>query len=431
MFDDGPAADDWRALDRLDVEMAILDRDGVIVAVNEAWIRFAHENGGERALCCEGASYLAACLADPRPDSVLMAAAIRAAAAGELLAPITLESACHAPHEARWFNVTVGARRDPAGEPDGAFVSFAPAVLPPAGRDRPRRSSGLMPTPPSTSPSTPLPVGPAPVAGSAAPPAPASGIGPALSLPGPGPTRFAAAELHELIDASPDGLALVDRTGQFQFTNRAFDSLFGYGRGELLGRAVELLVPSGVTRAHRAHRLRFRAEGTPRQMAPGLDVLGRRRDGSTLPVEITLSPLPLAGGEQVVVAVRHQTFALDAALEQRVAARALDLVGEPVFVFDETTLAYTYANRAAALQLGYDRRQLMSGMTPIHVTPELTVEALRSVLAAMARDERPIATLPAVHLTRDGVRLPVELTLQRITAVGGRTHVLVVANPRT
>jgi hypothetical protein len=108
------------------VEVVLLDGDGVIVAVNEAWSRFSDENGGDPCRTGVGASYLAACDAARDRESGAVAAAIRAAAAGGLPAPLSIRIPCPAPGRPRFFDVLVLPRLDPSGETRGAMVTLSP-----------------------------------------------------------------------------------------------------------------------------------------------------------------------------------------------------------------------------------------------------------------------------------------------------------------
>ncbi len=108
-------------------EVALLDRTGVIVAVNAAWEEFCLSNGGTLRTAGVGCSYLDACAAageDPATRQV--AAAIRAALRGELPGPVTVEVPCHAPEESRWFDVLVSSRYDDDGLCLGATVVLVP-----------------------------------------------------------------------------------------------------------------------------------------------------------------------------------------------------------------------------------------------------------------------------------------------------------------
>src|SRR3974390_2074923 len=93
-----------------------------------------------------------------------------------------------------------------------------------------------------------------------------------------------------LIDAAPDGMVVVDDRGEILLVNRQVEELFGYGREELVGTPVEVLIPDEARPAHRAHRTRYRADPTTRPMGAGLQLLGRRKDGSGFPVELRRSP---------------------------------------------------------------------------------------------------------------------------------------------
>lgn len=115
------------------LETVLLDRAGVIVAANQAWLDFALANGGDPGLTGIGASYLAVCYAaggDPGAHQV--ADAVRAALRGDLPAPVRIRITCHAPGTRRWFDVFVSSRHDDWGDCIGATVTLAPA--PDAGR---------------------------------------------------------------------------------------------------------------------------------------------------------------------------------------------------------------------------------------------------------------------------------------------------------
>jgi len=113
--------------------------------------------------------------------------------------------------------------------------------------------------------------------------------------------------LWALLDAAPDGLLVVDEQGRMQLANRRMEELFGYPRGELFGRPVETLLPERVRADHGQHRSDFAARPRVRSMGDGRHLLGRRRDGSEFPVDISLSPLLAESRHWVIAAVRDGT----------------------------------------------------------------------------------------------------------------------------
>ena len=120
------------------VEIALLDRSGVIVSVNQAWQDFCVANDGVPGRTGVGVSYLDACAAAPEdPCARDVLAAIQAALAGELSAPVTMQIPCDAPDEPRWFDVLVSSRVDIHGACIGATVTLSltqPSRQPIAGR---------------------------------------------------------------------------------------------------------------------------------------------------------------------------------------------------------------------------------------------------------------------------------------------------------
>lgn len=97
--------------------------------------------------------------------------------------------------------------------------------------------------------------------------------------------------LHGFLEAAPDAIVVVDESGSIAAVNGLTEMMFGYARGELLGHPVERLVPDRARRAHEGQRRAYVHEPRTRPMGAGLELSGRRKDGTEFPVEISLSPL--------------------------------------------------------------------------------------------------------------------------------------------
>jgi len=109
---------------------------------------------------------------------------------------------------------------------------------------------------------------------------------------------------QRLLEAAPDAMVVTDAGGSIVLINAAAERLFGYTRDELVGQPIETLVPESSAAKHVGHRNGYVARPTVRSMGSGLELQGRRKDGTLVPVEISLSPLESPGGLLAVAAVR-------------------------------------------------------------------------------------------------------------------------------
>src|SRR3954454_16565638 len=123
-----------------------------------------------------------------------------------------------------------------------------------------------------------------------------------------------------VLDAAPDGLLLVDAAGQITLVNDRVEEMFGYGRADLVGESVEILLPEAFRQVHVAHRQRFLDQPRTRPMGAGLSLAGPRQDGSEFAVEISLSPLEPGDGRWVVAGIRDATQRLEIARQRRESA---------------------------------------------------------------------------------------------------------------
>ena len=113
--------------------------------------------------------------------------------------------------------------------------------------------------------------------------------------------------LGQVLNAAPDAMLVVDADAKIRFANTQAELTFGYCRPELLGQPVEMLIPGAFRAGHLLHVRRYFEKPTTRTMGSGLELFGRRKDGSEVPIEVSLSPLTIDGRLSVTAAIRDIT----------------------------------------------------------------------------------------------------------------------------
>jgi PAS domain S-box-containing protein len=115
------------------------------------------------------------------------------------------------------------------------------------------------------------------------------------------------AKYRGLLEAAPDAMVVVNTLGEIVLLNVQAEKQFGYSRNELVGQQVKNIIPEGFAERLIADGTRTAAEAFAQQIETGIELSGRRKDGSEFPIEIMLSPLKSAEGTLVTAAIRDIT----------------------------------------------------------------------------------------------------------------------------
>jgi serine/threonine-protein kinase len=107
-----------------------------------------------------------------------------------------------------------------------------------------------------------------------------------------------------IMQSAPDALVLVNQEGRITMANRQLESMFGYAQEELLGQAIEVLIPHRFREQHPSYVAKFFASSSFRPMGAGLSLRGLRKDGTEFAAEISLSAIALESTNLVAAAVR-------------------------------------------------------------------------------------------------------------------------------
>jgi len=142
---------------------------------------------------------------------------------------------------------------------------------------------------------------------------------PRAAAGGDAPRRDELGTFRALLDAAPDAMVIANGEGRIALANANAEKLFGYGPQELLGSSVQLLVPARFAQRHAAQRSDYSAAPHVRPMGSGLELNGRRKDGSEFPVDICLSGAHREYLGDILKSARHllQASHLDVARARR------------------------------------------------------------------------------------------------------------------
>ena len=156
--------------------------------------------------------------------------------------------------------------------------------------------------------------------------------------------RESEARYRGLLEAAPDAMVVVNQGGQIVLLNVQAEKQFGYRRDELAGQKVKNIIPEGFAERLLADGLRSAEDALAQQIGTGIELRGRRKDGSIFPIEIMLSPLESAEGILVTVAIRDITVrkGVEADLMQNIEALNLS---------NEELIKATHAAREMALEM--------------------------------------------------------------------------------
>jgi hypothetical protein len=240
---------------------------------------------------------------------------------------------------------------------------------------------------------------------------------------------------QEFLAAIPDAIVAVDQAGTIVQINSQTETLFRYTREELLGQKIEILVPERYRPDHHQFRGQFAQAPTVRRMGAGLDLFGRRRDGSEFPVEISLSPVSTGNGILVLSAIRdisdrrrieedlrRANEELDRKTAQEIGeyrgrlASIIDSSEDSIVSKDLNGIILSW-NQGAEQLYGYTAEEAVGKPISILV-PEGRPDEIPRILERIRRGES-VEHYESVRLTKDGRHLDVSIRISPIRNAAG------------
>jgi PAS domain S-box-containing protein len=227
-----------------------------------------------------------------------------------------------------------------------------------------------------------------------------------------------------LLEAAPDAMVVVNQSGEIVLLNVQAEKQFGYHRDELLGQKVKNIIPEGFAERLVADGLRSVEDALAQQIGTGLELIGRRKDGTEFPIELMLSPLESAEGILVTTAIRD--ISVRKAAEQHLAQmegryRGLLEAAPDAMVVVNQGGRIVLLNVQAEKRFGYRRDELLGqpvkNLIPEGFAERLIADDLRSAEDALAQQ---IGTgIELIGRRKDGSEFPIEIMLSPLQSADG------------
>ena len=225
------------------------------------------------------------------------------------------------------------------------------------------------------------------------------------------------ARLRALLEAAVDGIISIDERGLIQTINPAAERLFGYTAQEVIGQNVKLLMPSPYQEEHDGYLAHYLTTGQKKIIGIGREVVGRRKDGSTFPTDLSVAEAR-AGEERLFVGIIRDITERKRTEEALSQLAAIVESSEDAIVaksLDGTILSW---NSGAERMFGYSVGEVKGRHISMLAPPERPCE-VPALLERIKRDER-VEHFETVRVRKDGQRIDVSVTISAIKDATGK-----------
>jgi PAS domain S-box-containing protein len=208
------------------------------------------------------------------------------------------------------------------------------------------------------------------------------------------------------LESAPDAIVIVDNIGKILIVNSQTEQLFGYSRNEIIGKEVEVLMPSKFKNVHQGHRQHFTADPKVRTMGKGMELFGQHKDGKVFPVAISICKLETEEGSMMAATIRDVSYEkkIEKALIQakESAERAKHIAEDAMQLKQQflSNMSHEIRTPMTAI-IGFSKVVLKTDLTEKHKEYITAIKTSSDALLVLINDILDLAKVDAGKMTFD------------------------------
>ena len=229
--------------------------------------------------------------------------------------------------------------------------------------------------------------------------------------------QLATEQFRLALEAAPTGMLMIDEAGAIVLVNAQIETIFGYGRNELIGGRLEMLLPERFRAHHPGLRQAFAVDPKTRTMGAGRELFGLHKNGTEVPIEIGLNPLNIAEGRFVLTAITDMTERKRASETQQRMTALVQSTSDAIVTKDLSGIIRSW-NPAAEILLGYTAEEIIGQAGALLIPADR--EAEEDNISLRIKQGLRIAPFETIRLRKDGSTVEVSVTISPLLADGGQ-----------
>lgn len=231
--------------------------------------------------------------------------------------------------------------------------------------------------------------------------------------------------LQAILSTAVEGIITIDERGTIESLNPAAESMFGYTATEVVGHNVRTLMPSPYHEEHDSYLANYHRTRVKKIIGIGRNVVGKRKDGTEFPLELSVSESAFADKRIFTGFVRDLTERQRSEEIEQSLGRIVEESINEIYICSAATMRFVQVNRGARENIGYTMDELRE-LTPVDIEPEYTAESINELVVPLLSGEQKQLVVETVHSRKDGTLYDAEVHVQMSTYQGQPAFVAMV-----